>query len=385
MSPGVVSGTRRPVSGASSDAGPSRPLLVTRDEQLLDDVIRLAALAGVELQVASDIVAARASWSEAAIVLVGSDLAADASLARLPRRRDVAMVLSGADHGGTLVTDDRPSAAAWKLAGDVGADAVVLLPEAESWLVRRFAEATVAPGAGKVVAVVPGSGGAGASVLSAALAMTALRQGVKPMLVDADPFGGGLDVLLGWEDRSGLRWPDLDDASGAVSVSSLYSALPRMGELVLLSWDRSDRHRVPPAAVDAVLDAGRRGSDVVVVDLPRWTDDSTVRVLQAADLTLLVVRPEVRGCAAARRLASVLVTHTSRIEVVVRGPAPGNLRAQDVSQALGLPLAGSLRPEAGLPAALDRGEAPAADGRGPLAALCRRLLTRLAITSEAVA
>jgi hypothetical protein len=71
--------------------------------------------------------------------------------------------------------------------------------------------------------------------------------------------------------------------------------------------------------------------------------------------------------------------------VVVRGPAPGHLGARDVATALGLPLAGALRPEAGLSGALERGEAPGASGRGPLATLCQRLIEDLAGRTGAVA
>jgi hypothetical protein len=74
------------------------------------------------------------------------------------------------------------------------------------------------------------------------------------------------------------------------------------------------------------------------------------------------------------------------VAVVVRGPAPGRLKAREVARALGLPLAGSLRPESSLCQALERGEAPAAAGHGPLAELCRRLIADLTGTaSEAVA
>ena len=73
-------------------------------------------------------------------------------------------------------------------------------------LVARLADSVEggAPPA-RLVAVVGGSGGAGASTLSAALAVTALRLGVRPWLVDADPLGGGIDLALGGEDTVGLR------------------------------------------------------------------------------------------------------------------------------------------------------------------------------------
>lgn len=53
------------------------------------------------------------------------------------------------------------------------------------------------------------------------------------------------------------------------------------------------------------------------------------------------------------------------------------IRQRVVARALSLPLAGTLRPEPGLSRGLERGEAPAASGRGPLAILCQRLLTEL--------
>jgi hypothetical protein len=72
-----------------------------------------------------------------------------------------------------------------------------------------------------------------------------------------------------------------------------------------------------------------------------------------------------------------VAVHCEDLSVVVRGPAPGRLKAREVARALGLPLAGSLRPEPALCQALERGEAPAASGRGPLADLCRRLIQEL--------
>lgn len=394
---------------------PVRPLLITADETLLDELLRLAAIAGAELQVAPDPVAARPQWRDAPLVIVGADLAPACVRARLPRRRDVALVYgrwrgpAGADaawttalggagagsaaapggagvvSGGGSGEAGGPGEGAWALASELGADQVIVLPDAEPWVVRRLTDSTTGSGSARVVAVVPGSGGAGASVLAAGLAITAVRQGVRPMLIDADPYGGGLDVLLGWEERDGLRWPELADAGGVMNVDALYGALPHAGDLTLLSWDRTDTLGVPVSAVDAVLDAGRRGSDLVIVDLPRRWDDAALRVLHAADLVLLVARPDVRSCAAAARVSRLLRLHCSTVEAVVRGPAPGNLRARDVCRSLGLPLAGALRPEPGLPAALDRGEAPAATGRGPLAALSRQLLTRLDVPAKAAA
>ena len=67
-----------------------RPLLVCADERLLDDLLRLAAAAGVEVDVAHDGPSARPRWSAAPLVLVGADVADSLAAAPLPRRPDVA-------------------------------------------------------------------------------------------------------------------------------------------------------------------------------------------------------------------------------------------------------------------------------------------------------
>ena len=73
---------------------------------------------------------------------------------------------------------------------------------------RRWRRVTAGRRRGAAVAVVGGCGGAGASVLAAALAVTAVRHGGRALLVDCDPLGGGLDLVLGAEHVAGLRWPD---------------------------------------------------------------------------------------------------------------------------------------------------------------------------------
>ena len=92
---------------------------------------------------------------------------------------------------------------------------------------------------------------------------------------------------------------------------------------------------------------------------------------------LLVVPAEVRAAAAAGRVAAAVGMLCRDLRVVVRGPGPTGLDAGALAAALGLPLAGRLRPEPGLDVALERGEPPARRGRGPLADLCARLVDEL--------
>ncbi len=346
---------------------PPRPLLVTGDADLLDELLRLAAAAGTEVDVASDTGAARRSWAGAACVLVGPDLGEDCARAALPRRPAV-VLLGHLDDAGV-----------WQRAVEVGAEQVAFLPDAEEALISRLADAADgAAGEAAVVAVVGGRGGAGATTLACALAVTAARRGQRVLLVDGDPLGGGIDLVFGGEGDRGLRWPDLGGTQGRLPAGALAEALPRMSGLSVLSWDRGAASALPAEAMAAVLAAGRRSHDLVVVDLPRARDDAGRAALGVAACVLLVVPAELRAAAAAGRVAAHLALLCRDLRLVVRGPGPAGLDGETVAGLLGLPLAGQLRAEPGLDAALERGEPPARRGRGPLFDLCARLLDQLA-------
>ncbi|MBW6437703.1 CpaE-like family protein [Actinoplanes hulinensis] len=339
---------------------------MTADQDLLDDLLRLAAAGGSEVEVAPDPAAARARWTGAPMVLVGADQVAACLRARLPRRSRLILV----GHPAAMQT-------AFQVADLIGADNLAVLPEADPWVVDQFAGRSDPPATSRTLAVIGGRGGAGASILATGLATTAVRAGHRTLLIDADPLGGGLDLVLGWEQVDGMRWPALAGADGRVDPPTLLAALPHRGDLVLLSFDRDELPGVPVEAMAAALDAARRGRDVIVADLPRQLDDAAVLALQAAERALLVVPAELRATASAARIAATVSVHCDDVAVVVRGPAPGRLKARDIARALGLPLAGTLRPEPGVCQGIERGTAPTADGKGPLADLCRRLVGEL--------
>lgn len=349
-------------ASASAPLGPCRPLVVTDDPDLLDEVLRLCAAAGVEPEVSAELSSARTAWGSAPAVVVGASAARSRAkvLEGLPRRDGVLLVgLDGSD------------ASVWESAVAVGAEEVLLLPRDEVQLVDILSETgDGSPGPGLLVAVVGGRGGAGASTLAAGLAMSAPRAGWTSTLIDADPLGGGLDMVLGAEDAAGARWPDLGAAKGRITAGTLENALPRMEGVSVLSWDRGDLFDVPAEAMHAVLSAARRGTDLVVVDLPRRFDAAAEVALTSADITLLLVPAEVRAAAAATRVAAAAGLLTADLRLVVRGPGPAGLPSSGIATALALPLAGELRLDPALPMAAERGEPPIRRRRGSLSAFC---------------
>ncbi|MFH8369213.1 septum site-determining protein Ssd [Streptomyces sp. NPDC018031] len=341
---------------AVADGRQARPLIVTEDEDLLDDLLRLCAAAGAEPEVAHGLPTRHGSWEGAPLVLVGDD-----SAGRLTGRARRSGVL--------LIGRDLDDHGIWRRAVGVGADHVLFLPDAETWLVDRIAD--VAEGIGRqalTVGVIGGSGGAGASTLACALAVTAARSGRRTMLIDGDPLGGGLDVLLGGENVQGLRWPAFAQSRGRVAGSALEESLPELHSLRVLSWDRGDSVVIPPPAMRSVLAAARRRGGVVVVDLPRRVDETAAEALAQLDLGLLVVPAELRAVAAAHRVASSVGMVLRDLRAVVRGPFTPGLDDEEIARLLGLPLAGEL-PREPQPADAEGGP-PGGTGRGPLAKFC---------------
>jgi secretion/DNA translocation related CpaE-like protein len=330
------------------------PALLTGDEGLAEQVRSLAAAAGVELRVLRH----PPSRLDPGLVLVGSDLARQ--VARLPRARGSAPVVVAHEVGSGGPT-------LWEHAVALGAEQVVLLPQGRAWLVDRLARTGETQRRGRVLAVVSGCGGAGGSVLAGALAVRHARRRRPVLLVDLDPFGGGVDLVVGAGDVSGLRWPDLAAARGRVPAAGLHAALPQVGDLAVLGWGRGEPLDLPVGAVESVLDAGTRSHDLVVLDLPRAWDPPAAAAARRADELLVVVPSRVRAVAAAAQLLEVIGPQVASVRVVVRRHADDRLSAGQVCDALGLPLAAQMRDEPRLDALLHRGEAPGLRPRSNLA------------------
>ena len=339
------------------------PLLVSEDERLIESLLRICAAAGVEPQLVCGAPPPRQAWEDAPLVVVGDDVSGR---------------MTGLSHrpGVLLVGTDLDDVEVWRRAVVLGARHVVFLPDAESWLLDRIADAAEGVGTQALtVAVLGGRGGAGASTLACALAVTAAREGRRAMLIDGDPLGGGLDLLLGGEDTAGLRWPDLAGSHGRVNAVELENSLPRLHALTALSWDRGDASTIPAAAMRTVLGAARRRGGVVVLDLPRRIDDATGEALEQTDLGLLVIPAELRAMSASGRVAAAVRLRLADLRAVVRGPAPSGMAGEDIARGLRLPLAGELAAEPGLAADLERGRPPGLGPRGPLSRFCSAFLT----------
>ncbi len=346
-------------------------LAVLTDSELRNELDRVAAAVGVRIVhagVGSSV--NRRTWSAAAGVVLDQDAADRYGRSGLPRRGHV-----------SVLTFAEPTTSTWTGAIAVGARHVLRLPAQERELILELGEAAESAREdgprGQIVAVIGGCGGAGASLLAVALACSAVHSAGKALLVDLDPWGGGIDLLVGGETAPGLRWPDLGLQGGRLNWSAVREALPRHREITVLSGTRRG-YELAAAPVDAVVDAGRRGGVTVVCDLPRRLTDATEAALDTADLVVLVSPCDVRACAATGAIAPVLATINPNLGLVVRGPSPGGLRAMEVADIAGLPLLASMKAEPQLAEQLERGGLRLRR-RSPLATAARHVLAVLPV------
>ncbi len=342
------------------------PLLITTSDSLREELLRLAAAAGVSPDVAVDLPSALRAWGAAPLVLVGADLAP--LLADLgPERRDGVHVVAEGPVAGDL----------FQVALVLGAEGVVDLATSTPWLVERLTDAgdhpDPRPARGLLVGVLGGSGGAGATTLACALGQAAARSG-PTVVVDCDPLGPGVDRVLGLDARDGARWEALCQTTGRLSARALRDALPQRDDLRVLAWSAGSTASPQPFAVREALSAARRGHDTVVVDLPRVADPLVVEVLARCDAVVLVVVPSVPGVAAATRLAARL-EGVAAPGIVLRGPG---LHERDVFRATRLPVIAHVPHQRGLPEAIDLGLGPIRSWRSPLARTCLALVGDLA-------
>ncbi len=310
--------------------------LITDLGAIIEECARVAESIGIALTVLPP---ESGGWQSSALILLGEDVREAPTADQVDR---ILVVLDG----------DEPSSA-WKRAAHLGVEQLAVLPSAAEWLSQRMIAAVEPPATpGTTVGVVAGCGGAGASVLSCALARRAGPQ-VKAVLVDADPLGGGLDLVLGAEQVPGPRWSDLSASRGQLRPSTLREALPRHEGLAILSWGRGDTLDLDPDVFDDFLAAAGQAFELVIVDLPRHAPPQWTR---RCHHVLLVAPARVRSAVAASQVAKRLSQSHPDVRLVVRETGPGGLDAQLLADSIGLGLAGTIRDDRGLSAAVDRGE-----------------------------
>lgn len=190
-------------------------------------------------------------------------------------------------------------------------------------------------GGGAVLAVLGAVGGCGASTVAAALAV---RSGA--LLVEADPLGPGIDLLLGIEASPGLRLDDVRTGLGDPDAAALREATPLAAASPVLARARGGGRVAAEevvATAGSVARAHRSTGCPVVLDAGRasgapgglGTGGTAV-----VDLVVLMTRADLAGAVSAARV----VRELDRPAVLVVGgrTGRGSLEPADVAASAGM-------------------------------------------------
>ena len=294
-------------------------LLITSDDRIITEFKTIAAVTQTHLVIASD--PTSSEINSAYRVFVSQDRA-EIEIAH----DDVILVVVGATNTQT-----------WSTALRLSAKHVATVPDSREWLIENLSEQVLSKGLS--VALVPASGGDGASIVACGLAYHARQIFNAVALVDLDQSSASLDITFGVEDHKGMSWQDFSELSGSINGNDIYRSLPSRDNVGLLTHGQltlAER----PIPKNLVLDKLKEACELVVIDFPKVSDkDFSLEALSDCNLVLVVTTATVRGCATAKRSIARLAGHAKQIELVVRNVPGSNLDAMRIAELLNTPLA----------------------------------------------
>jgi pilus assembly protein CpaE len=195
---------------------------------------------------------------------------------------------------------------------------------------------------GQVVAVFSPKGGVGRTTIAVNLAVAAAQElGKKVVVVDAAFQFGDVGVLL----NLNLKNKSIADLAPELEAGELESIDTFVinhssGVRVLLAPPSPEMAElITPSGVKRVLEALRARNDLVVVDCTSWFNDTTLAILDAADLILTVLSLEITSIKNMRlflEVAEQLGYEEGRIELVLnRADSTLGIRIADVEHSIG--------------------------------------------------
>ncbi|MDR3152521.1 MAG: hypothetical protein LBT85_03590 [Bifidobacteriaceae bacterium] len=120
----------------------------------------------------------------------------------------------------------------------------------------------------KTIAVVGAVGGIGATLFSICLALY-LSKLHRTILIDGIAGGGGLDIALGLENKTGLRMCDLVNADGQIPVERLYKQTIDYQNLKILSSNYTNPVFPTGSIFANVIFQLKNITNYTIIDIPR--------------------------------------------------------------------------------------------------------------------
>jgi pilus assembly protein CpaE len=216
---------------------------------------------------------------------------------------------------------------------------------------RRAATPVMVPGAGgsggvdrdgKIVAIFSPKGGVGRTTIAVNMAIAAATElGQTVCLVDASFQFGDVGVLLNLDPKNKSiadLVPELE--AGEPESLDTFVINHSSGVRVLLAPPTPEMAElITPAVVKKVLEALRREHDLVVVDCTSWFNETTLAILDAADVVLTPLSLEITSIKNMRlflEVADQLGYEQTKVKLVLnRADSSLGIRVTDVENSIG--------------------------------------------------
>lgn len=241
---------------------------------------------------------------------------------------------------------------AWKCATQVRAEQIVSLPEDRATITQALA--TAKPRRANVIAIVGLGHGAGASTLACHVAAALSREHEDVVLVDTHLSRGGLEILLGREQESGLDW------TGALELlkdphRTIYNQLPRWNNLSYLVAPIAS-HEHFGSLHRELMEVVAQEYQHVVIDVDVTSE--AMEIIDTCDSVCFVIPNTLRAVAIAKsELASF--GHVAKNHGLVVRDVPGSsLAPLMVAQALEMTLWSALPTDARVVELMEQGIGP---------------------------
>jgi pilus assembly protein CpaE len=205
--------------------------------------------------------------------------------------------------------------------------------------VRRSVSTIVRNQLGRVLAMVPSKGGAGATFLATNLAFGLSMQGKRVAVIDLNLYFGDAVIFLS-DSMIKSSVVDLARKSQQMDRTLLESSMIKVSDrLHVLAAPESPVNvgDVAPADIERIIELARSCYDFVVLDISSTLDTLTVKALDLSDFIYLIVQLNLPFVRAAKRMVEAfheLGYPSDKIRVVVnRYQKGGDISLADVEKA----------------------------------------------------
>jgi len=198
------------------------------------------------------------------------------------------------------------------------------------------------PEPGTVVAVFSPKGGVGRTTIAVNLAVAAAAElNKKVVLVDGSFQFGDVAVLLNLnpKDKSMFELVPELEAGGDIDTVDTYSVAHSSGLKVILAPASPEMADViTPAGVKHVIEALRQRYELVVIDCTSWFSDTTLGILDLADVILTMLTLEITSIKNIRLFLEVAekLGYENKLRLVLnRADTTLGIRVADVEHSIG--------------------------------------------------